>query len=116
MGYGYQEKYGVNWEVMLRKTVDKTLCSIKDIVDYVITESERVYRNTLHGEDFRIFHDGLTVWWTNENQDYIELKGYKDRQWRCKGNTNKKTRYENKVVGDRPEICRALDAYGFADF
>ena len=113
---GYKEKYGVHWEVMLRKAVDKTLCSIKDIVDHVIAESERVYRFTLHGEDFRIFHDGLTVWWTKENQDYIELKGFKDRQLRCEGNTNKNTRYENKVVGDSPEICRALDAYGFADF
>ena len=113
---GYKEKYGVHWEVMLRKSVDKTLCSIKDIVDHVITESERVYKFTLHGEDFRIFHDGLTVWWTKENQDYIELKGFKDRQLRGEGQTNKATRYENKVVGDSPEICRGLDAYGFADF
>ena len=26
---------------------------------------------------------------------------------------NKTTRYNNKVVGDSPEICRALDSHGF---
>ena len=55
MGCGYKEKYGVHWEVMLRRAVNKTLCCIKDVVDHVITESERVYGFTLHGEDFRIF-------------------------------------------------------------
>ena len=38
------------------------------------------------------------------------------RQLCCMGDTNKGNRYENKVVGDSPEICRGLDAYGFADF
>jgi hypothetical protein len=35
---------------------------------------------------------------------------------RALGDTNRGTRYELKVVGDSPEMCRGLDAYGFADF
>ena len=115
-GKGYKERFGDSWEDELRKEVNKKLCSIHDIIDHVISESRRVYQHTLHAEDFRIFHDGLTVWWTPEAQAYIESKGFKDRQLRCEGDTNKGTRYENKVVGDSPEMCRGLDAYGFSDF
>jgi hypothetical protein len=35
---------------------------------------------------------------------------------RCLGQTNHGTRYQGKVVGDSPEFCRGLDAYGFSDF
>jgi hypothetical protein len=61
-------------------------------------------------------NDGLICWWTMESQAYIESLGFRDRQLCCTGDTNRGTRYSNKVVGDSPEICRGLDAYGFADF
>ena len=32
------------------------------------------------------------------------------------GQYKKGTRYEMKFVGDSPEICRGLDAYGYSDF
>ena len=116
VGKGYEDRFKDRWVVELRKEVNKKLCSIHDIIDHVISESERLYKNTLHAEDFRIFHDGLTVWWTPEAQEYIKDKGFEHRQLRCEGDTNKGTRYENKVVGDSPEMCRGLDAYGFSDF
>ena len=45
----------------------------------------------------------------------MEARGFKNRQWRCVGETNKGTRYEGKLVGDSPEFCRGLDSHGFAD-
>jgi hypothetical protein len=115
-GYGYKDRYGDNWEIEVRKTVSKHLCSINDIIQHVITESVKAYANTDRAEDFFIFHDGLTCWWTEESQAFIESLGFRDRQLMCTGDTNRGTRYWCKVVGDSPEICRGLDAYGFADF
>jgi hypothetical protein len=47
--------------------------------------------------------------------EYLREKGWLHRFMRCLGETNRGTRYEGKLVGDRPEFCRGLDAYGFAD-
>jgi hypothetical protein len=116
VNYGYQERYVNTWEAEVRKEVSKTLCSINDIIDHVIKESTEVYVGTARAADFMIFHDGLTCWWTSESQEYIASKGFLNRQLCCEGDTNKGTRYERKVVGDSPEICRGLDAYGFSDF
>jgi hypothetical protein len=114
--YGYQERYVGTWEAEVRKEVIKTLCSINDITDHVIKESTDVYVGSARAADFLIFHAGLTCWWTSESQDYIASKGFLHRQLCCVGDTNKGTRYERKVVGGSPEICRGLDAYGFSDF
>ena len=116
-GQGYKERYGEeHWEDEVRKTVNKSLCSIHSIIDHVISESIKLYAGTERALTFHIFHDGLTVWWTPEAQAYIASKGFGDRQMQCLGATNKGTRYEGKVVGDSPEFCRGLDAYGFSDF
>jgi hypothetical protein len=66
-------------------------------------------------DTFIIFHDALSQWWEVEAQQYIKAKGFRDRQLRCLRNTNKGNRYEGKLTGDSPEICRGLDAHGFAD-
>ena len=59
-----------------------------------------------------IFHDGLSAWWEVEAQAHVATLGLKDRQ--IKNITaNLGTRYEGKIVGDSPEMCRALDSHGF---
>jgi len=62
-----------------------------------------------------LFHDGLTKWWTPDAQEYIRSRGWYDRQVICRDPTDINNRYRNKTVGDRPEFCRGLDAYGFSD-
>ena len=90
--------------------------SINDIIDHVIPESVNIYIGTEREDDFRIFCDGLTFWWTKESQEYIALNGFSGRELRCEDDTNKGTLYVMKGVGDSLEICRGLDAYGFSDF
>ena len=52
-----------------------------------------------------------------ESQHHLEnVHNFKNRQVRCYGTTNIGTRYHNKVVGNSPEMCRALDSHGFSDF
>ncbi len=72
-------------------------------------------QETSHEKDFITFHDGLSAWWEQGAQDHMALLGFRNRQLRCLGPTNRGVKYyEGKLVGDSPEICRGLDAYGFS--
>ena len=113
---GYEGRYGLNWKTELRAAVNEKLCSIFDIIDYMIDSSTDIYAGSTHELDFSIYHDALTQLWTPESIAYVKGKGFGDRFLRCMGKTKKGTRYHNKLVGDSPELCRGLDAYGFADF
>ena len=117
-GYGYKERYGDDWEKAVRNKVDKQLCNVKDLIDHVIQESTKIYAGTEHADTFRIFHDGLSMRWDADAQDYIRKLGFYERQLKARDPTNhneKCKRYRNKLTGDSPELCRALDSHGFAD-
>jgi hypothetical protein len=111
----------VDWQVQVEAVLGRgnkskhALVCVTELIDHVIAESTRMYANTPHAADFIIFHDGLSQWWEKEAQEYIREKGFGDRQLRCLGQTNAGNRYAGKVCGDSPEICRGLDAHGFAD-
>ena len=62
-----------------------------------------------------IYHDALSTFVEKECQDYIRSIGWYHRFIRCMNDTNADTRYEGKLVGNSPELCQALDAYGFSD-
>jgi hypothetical protein len=114
-GQGYEGKYGENWREHVIKKVhtDGHICII-DLMDHVINESIKIYEGTVHEFDFFLFHDGLSAWWEEGAQAYMASRGFKDRQIKNNNDGNKTTRYHQKVVGDSPEICRALDSHGFA--
>jgi len=114
---GYKDKYPDSWETEVKKVVDRKNCDVSEIMDYCVSEGKRIYQNTEFVDTFMIFHDGLSQWWEKDAQQYLhEAHNFKNRQVHCYGQTNMGTRYEGKVVGDSPEICRALDSHGFADF
>jgi hypothetical protein len=115
VGHGYPERYGPGYEVQLRAEVNKKYCCIKELIDHAIEQSTAIYANTVHANTFFIFHDALSTWWENEAQVYIAQLGFANRQVRCMGTTNAGTRYEGKLTGDSPEMCRGLDSHGFAD-
>jgi hypothetical protein len=69
---------------------------------------------TAHAGDFAIFHDDLSAWWETSAQAHMKALGFEHRQIR-NITANKGTRYEGKIVGDSPEMCRAIDYQGFAD-
>ena len=83
-------------------------------MDHVIASSTAAFAGTTHALDFTIFHDGLSAWWEADAQAHLAARGFANRQIR-NITANKGTRYENKIVGDSPEMCRALDSHGFAD-
>ena len=83
-------------------------------MDHVIASNTAAFAGTAHALDFTIFHDGLSAWWEADAQAHLAARGFANRQIR-NITANKGTRYENKIVGDSPEMCRALDSHGFAD-
>lgn len=85
------------------------------LIQHVVSKSEEAYKGTTHEKDFLIYHDALSQWWEKGAQAYIKELGFEDRQLRCVGSTNEGTRYHMGLVGDSPELCRALDSHGFAD-
>lgn len=86
------------------------------MMDHIVAESKKVYEGTEWEDTFLIFHDGLSAWWEPEAQEHLKTLGFQHRQLRCVGDTNKANPYYyHKVVGDSPEMCRALDSHGFAD-
>jgi hypothetical protein len=91
----------------------KRIC-VKELIDHVIDESTTMYAGTECAETFFIYHDALTAWWEEKAQRHIASRGFKNRQIRSFSPTNDGTRYELKLVGDSPELCRALDSHGFA--
>ena len=83
-------------------------------MDHVVSTSTAAFSGTTHALDFFIFHDGLSAWWEADAQTHLAALGFADRQIR-NTTANIGTRYEGKIVGDSPEMCRALDSHGFAD-
>ena len=115
---GYKGRWPDTWEVELRAAVktDGFVC-VTELMDHVIDESERVYKGTVAEGKFFIFHDCLLQWWTPEAQKHMTARGYEHRQMRILPPTCAKVhkRYQLKLVGDSPELCRGLDSHGFAD-
>mmetsp|Transcript_9144 Transcript_9144/g.20621 ORF Transcript_9144/g.20621 Transcript_9144/m.20621 type:complete len:210 (+) Transcript_9144:182-811(+) len=83
-------------------------------MDHVVQVSTEAYAGTAHAHDFVLFHDGLSAWWEARAQAHMKEIGFEHRQIRNL-TANVGTRYEGKIVGDSPEMCRALDSHGFAD-
>ena len=115
-GAGYVQRYGDEWQDRVKETVNKQYCSIMELIDHMIAESEKLYKGTKYEKTFLMFHDALSTYFETEAQAYMKHRGYKDRMVRCYGDTNSDIkRYQNKLVGDTPELC-PLDAHLFSDY
>ena len=62
-------------------------------------------------------HDHLVLMWEKEAINYMKEIGWYDRFIKISGLNNMKVSKYNQmsVVGDSPELARALDSYGFSD-
>jgi len=117
-GAGYAERYKDTWQDEVKKTVNKDHCSIKELIDHMVSESNKLYKATKYENTFFIFHDALSTYFEFAAQQYINSIGFHNRIVRCYGDTNKDAgikRYQHKLVGDTPEFC-PLDAHLFSDY
>ena len=116
-GGPYQAKYGDNWSDEVKKKIGSgqdAVCNVTDLMDHAIAEGNRLFKHTPYEEDWVIYHDALSSWWSKGGQAHMETKGFADRQIRGLGHTNVGTRYEGSLPGDTPEYM-PLDSNLFAD-
>ena len=92
------------------------MTSIKGLIDHVISEGNRIFADTRFATTWWIYHDALPQWWEAAAQAYIASRGFANRQWRARGDTNDKVSawYRNKLMGDSPELM-PLDSSLFSD-
>ena len=110
----YEERWPETWKEELEKTLGQKLVPVTGVMDHVVQVSTEAFAGTAHAHDFALFHDGLSAWWEARAQAHMVEIGFEHRQIRNL-TANFGTRYEGKIVGDSPEMCRAPDSHGFAD-
>jgi hypothetical protein len=111
----YQGRYGEVWEEQVRKVLSSKIVCVREYIDHVIREGDRVFAGTAAAGRWFLFHDGLSIWFSAGTQAYLTVCGFERRQVRAYGQTNADTLYSRTLPGNSPEWMRALDAFGFAD-
>lgn len=125
----YTERYGTEelGEVELMKTLHKKSAYISEMVDHVIEEGNKMFKNTIWADTWTIYHDHLKIWWEKETQEHLKnmacpIEGWPERTWydrqvRICGDANNakvSSYYKNKLPGDSPELM-PLDCHLFSD-
>ena len=101
----YLARYGDDWENKISESVTcKKYCSIFHLIDHMFIETEKVFQNTKHENDWMIYHDALSLFTSKESTDYMQAKGYTQHLILPQFDCNKGTVYANRMVGMRPEI------------
>ena len=79
---------------------------ITEVMDHIIEEGNRVFKGSTHADDWCIYHDRLSSWWSVEAQLYLHEKGFGYRQWKAAGDTNNHISkyYQGSLMGDSPEL------------
>ena len=99
------------------KVVNKSVCSCKELIDHMVSETTKFYEGTCFEGNGMFSHDALATFTEAGSQRYLTELGWGDRWLRAVGQTNSEyPHYRRSVVGNRPELCRGLDAHCFSDF
>ena len=79
---------------------------ITEVMDHIIEEGNRIFKGSTHADDWCIYHDRLSSWWSVEAQLYLHEKGFGHRQWKAAGDTNNHISkyYQGSLMGDSPEL------------
>jgi len=102
----YASLYPNTWE----KEIDADLrrsgkVCVTELVEHIITESEKVMKDTVHEHDWCFFHDALKQMTDQRCMDWMEEKGYLKRWVLPKAGLNEGSAYyRNRPVGDSPEL------------
>jgi hypothetical protein len=129
-GLGYEDLPGamvvlpngqIQWKQLIIDVIEgrsrSAIRHVKDLIDHMFKESDKMFKGTNRENDYLIFHDALSVFYEAEAQAYMKQSypSHHARLIRIVGTTNIGTVFANRPTGDGPELCRALDSHGFAD-
>ena len=102
------------WEQKAREVVNRTFCSAGDLIREIFKWGESKFKGTRYEHTWRVYHDHLKVMWEAGGIALMKSIGLYDHMLKIEGRPDLKL-YNNKLVGNSPELCRGLDAHGFAD-
>jgi hypothetical protein len=124
----YFERYGPGrWQQEIRNSPRmRKQANVRDLMDHMISEGERIFADSPRKETWMIYHDHLKIYWEKDSQDYLKslpcpIPGWESRTWwdrqiKICGENNKlvHNRYKNCLPGDGPEFM-PLDNHLFGD-
>ena len=88
---------------------------VTELMQHAIDQGNLLFADTPYHDSWFIFHDNLSSWWEEGAQAWLEEQGFRDRQVRAWGETNREFyRYHECLVGNSPEMC-PLDFHLFED-
>ena len=116
----YESKYGNDWMKMMRKSPTfSNSVLITDYISHMMEESRRVMAGTKHQEDWKVYHDALSLMTAKETKQWMQQKGYLER-WILPSDDlyenmkDLKGKYGNNPIGNSPEFM-PWDAHLNAD-
>jgi len=97
------------WEWKVREVIARGSApsvSVTDMMDHIIHEGNRLFRDTPYKDTWIIGHDALSVWWEKQSMEYLHKKRFGPERYLCaQGKTNADNRYyKGSLVGNRPEL------------
>jgi predicted flap endonuclease-1-like 5' DNA nuclease len=76
----WKARYGDDWEEKLdQSSLMSPYCSIKTLVENMVSECERMFKGTIHEHDWLFFHDALSLLTAHETVSWMKEKGYYKR-------------------------------------
>eukprot|EP00966_Prymnesium_polylepis_P263272 6081105-Prymnesium_polylepis.1 len=73
-------------------------------MDHAIAQAQgnELFKDTEFKDSWWLFHDALSTWWEMEAQEYLEERGFRDRQLRAWGETNAEYRRYHWCLAGKP--------------
>ena len=70
----YWSLYGPSWKDEISKVLRGYIC-ITVIVDHIFAESKRIMADTIHSNDYMVYHDALNQMTSSDCIEYMKQKG-----------------------------------------
>jgi hypothetical protein len=107
----YQARYGDAWKSKIKEAIKGKVC-ITDFVKHMMEETDRMMADTVHCEDWMVYHDALSLMTDNSCREWMKTqtirgKTYYER-WVLPENglndTAELKLYKGRPVGNSPEM------------
>ena len=101
----YLSRYGEIWVEKLKSfTAMSKFCCITNLIRFMMNESEKLTKGSLHEENFFIVHDALVLMTAKETINWMRQNRYLHRWFLPLNGLQDGTRYAGRPVGNIPKF------------
>ena len=73
----YESKFGFEWKDKVRNSVQmRRFMSINTLIDHIFSSSAKVFKGTKYEANWKVYHDALTMFVSEDSLKYMRSKGY----------------------------------------